>query len=123
MKSKSKFLAQRVTRISRDVKTKLAQQSRAALSKLETYERRYSLSNSAVSGACTSTVLNILCGSLVLGAASLVVAGVSVAVAERLRRGRRSGGAGTYLGPSGRSFLLESGGRQGASDYVQRRRC
>lgn len=129
IQNRSKFLAKRAAVITRDVKAKLVQKSRRAITKLESYERRYQLSQSAVSGACTSTVMNILCGSLVLGATSLVVAGVSVVVAERMRRRRRTGGAATtstassYLGPSGRSFLSEGGGRQGtgAGDYVHRR--
>ena len=120
MKGRGKSLAKKARRITSDAKRQLVQ-------KFVNLEQRYDLSRSAVTGAVTSTVMNVLCGSLVLGATSLVVAGVSVAIAERMRNRRwgrtRSSttSRASYLGPSGRSFLVQEGGRQGASEYVHRR--
>ena len=126
MKGKGKTLARKARRIAKDVTVKLAR-------KIEICEERYDLSRSAVTGAFTSTVVNVLCGSLVLGATSLVAAGVSVAIAERIRSRRWSrreagryqhtaSGRTSHLGPSGRSFLVPSGSQQGATDdHVHRR--
>ena len=126
MKGKGKAVAKKARRIAKDVTVKLAR-------KIEICEERYDLSRSAVTGAFTSTVVNVLCGSLVLGATSLVAAGVSVAVAERIRSRRWSrreagryqhtaSGRTSHLGPSGRSFLVPSGSQQGATDdHVHRR--
>ena len=126
MKGKGKAVAKKARRIAKDVTVKLAR-------KIEICEERYDLSRSAVTGAFTSTVVNVLCGSLVLGATSLVAAGVSAAIAERIRRRRLSrreagryqhttSGRTSYLGPSGRSFLVPSGSQQGATDdHVHRR--
>ena len=58
--------------------------------KIETCEERYDLSRSDVTGAFTSTVVNVLRGSLLLGATSLVAAGVSMAIADRIRSRRWS---------------------------------
>ena len=122
MKRKGKALARKARRIAKDVTVKLAR-------KIETCD----LSRSAVTAAFTSTVVNVLCGSLVLGATSLVAAGVSVAIAERIRSRRWSrreagryqhtaSGRTSYLGPPGRSFLVPSGSQQGATDdHVHRR--
>ena len=121
MKGRGKSLVKKAKRITSDAKKQLCQ-------KFATLEQRYDLSRSAVTGAVTSTVMNVLCGSLVLGATSLVVAGVSVALAERMRNRRwgrtRSSttSRASYLGPSGRSFLVQGGGQQGATKYVHRRR-
>ena len=121
MKGRGKSLAKKARRITSDAKRQLVQ-------KFVNLEQRYDLSRSAVTGAVTSTVMNVLCGSLVLGATSLVVAGVSVAIAERMRNRRwgttRSSttSRASYLGPSGRSFLVQGGGQQGATKYVHRRR-
>ena len=120
MKGRGKSLVKKARRITRDAKKQLVQ-------KFVNLEHRYDLSRSAVTGAVTSTVMNVLCGSLILGATSLVVAGVSVALAERMRNGRwrrrgsTAGRTSSYLGPSGRSFLIQERGQQGASDYVHRR--
>ena len=122
MKGRGKSLVKKARRITSDTKRQLVQ-------KLTNLEQRYDLSRSAVAGAVTSTVMNVLCGSLILGATSLVVAGVSVALAERMRNRRwgrtRSTSTTTirasYLGPSGRSFLVQEGGQRGASEYVHRR--
>ena len=120
MKGRGKSLVKKARRITSDAKRQLVQ-------KFVNLEQRYDLSRSAVTGAVTSTVMNVLCGSLVLGATSLVVAGVSVAIAERMRNRRwgrtRSSttSRASYLGPPGRSILVQEGGRQGASEYVHRR--
>ena len=122
MKGRGKAMVKKARRITSDAKRQLAQ-------KLVNLELRYDLSRSAATGAITSTVMNVLRGSLILGATSLVVAGVSVALAERMRNRRwgrtRSTSTTTirasYLGPSGRSFLVQEGGQQGGSEYVYRR--
>ena len=120
MKGRGKSLAKKARRITSDAKRQLVQ-------KFVNLEQRYDLSRSAVTGAVTSTVMNVLCGSLVLGATSLVVAGVSVAIAERMRNRRwgrtrsSTNSRASYLGPSGRSFLVQEGGQRGASEYVHRR--
>ena len=120
MKGRGKAMVKKARRITSDAKRQLAQ-------KLVNLELRYDLSRSAATGAITSTVMNVLCGSLILGATSLVVAGVSVALAERMRNRRwgRTRSTATsrasYLGPSGRSFLVQEGGQYGANEYVYRR--
>eukprot|EP00563_Minutocellus_polymorphus_P018920 CAMPEP_0197726248 /NCGR_PEP_ID=MMETSP1434-20131217/14433_1 /TAXON_ID=265543 /ORGANISM="Minutocellus polymorphus, Strain CCMP3303" /LENGTH=216 /DNA_ID=CAMNT_0043312117 /DNA_START=38 /DNA_END=689 /DNA_ORIENTATION=+ len=93
MKGKGTSLVKKARRITKDVKVNLVQ-------KLEQLDRSYNLSQSAVTGAFTSTVMNVLCGSLVLGATSLMVAGVSVAIAERMRNDDGAGG-----GPEGTSTM------------------
>ena len=118
MKGRGKSLVKKARRITSDAKRQLVQ-------KFVNLEQRYDLSRSAVTGAVASTVMNVLCGSLILGATSLVVAGVSVALAERMRNRRwtrsSTNSRASYLGPSGRSFLVQEGGQQGASEYVHRR--
>jgi len=115
VKGRGKALVKKARRFTRDARKQLTQ-------KFVNLEQRYDLSRSAVTGAVTSTVINVLCGSLVLGATSLVAAGFSVAISERMRSRRWSSRGASYLGPSGRAFLTEqSAGQQGASDYVHRR--